>query len=87
MFSAFLLPLWWNNLIGVRSQFDPEHFDFFGNLVKEIVKQRKTTQRRGNDFVQLLMDAYASDKELKEVNFDKLTADMDIDGKQFCHQK
>ncbi len=75
------MPMWFNNLLGIRSQFDPEHFDFFGNLVKEIVKQRKSGQKRGNDFVQLLMDAYATDNELKEVNFEKLIADMDKDGK------
>ncbi|XP_017479440.1 PREDICTED: cytochrome P450 3A41-like [Rhagoletis zephyria] len=85
--AIFLMPMWFNNLLGIRSQFDPEHFDFFGNLVKEIVKQRKSGQKRGNDFVQLLMDAYATDNELKELNFEKLIADMDKDENTSFNEK
>ncbi|XP_017491557.1 PREDICTED: cytochrome P450 3A19-like [Rhagoletis zephyria] len=70
-----------NNSIG----FDDRIFNFFINLAKEIVKQRKADKSGGkaatkrNDLVQLLMDAYVYESDLKDNNYEKLTASADHD--------
>ena len=78
-----VLPRRLNDLLGVRFQFTDKYFDFFADLTREIVKQRRsnvTQQKRHTDLVQLLIDAFVFEDELKNINFNKLAAHMDADG-------
>lgn len=54
-----------------------EDFAFFRQLAKQVVKQRRESSVKRNDFVQLLMDAYVDENELKQTSYDQLTASND----------
>lgn len=77
--SFFVLPNKINHLLNNSVGFDDRIFNFFINLAKEIVKQRKTGGQsvKRNDLVQLLMDAYVYESDLKGDNYEKLTASAD----------
>lgn len=55
---------------------------FIGQMSHEVVKQRRTTGVRRNDFIDLLVNASVSEEELKSDDYDKFTANDDKDGKQ-----
>lgn len=77
--SFFVLPTTINKLLNNSIGFDDRIFNFFINLAKEIVKQRKSGKQsaKRNDLVQLLMDAYVYESDLKGDNYEKLTASVD----------
>lgn len=81
--SFFVLPNSINRMMNNSIGFDDRIFNFFINLAKEIVKQRKADKSSGktatkrNDLVQLLMDAYVYESDLKDNNYEKLTASAD----------
>lgn len=85
---SYGLPMWVNKLLGNELFFDMKPFQFFGELSREIVKQRmveaknhRLSQKRA-DLIQLLMDAFVYEDELMQTgNYDKLAATMDSDGK------
>lgn len=54
-----------------------EDFAFFRELAKQVVKQRRENTVKRNDFVQLLMDAYVDENELKQTSDEQLTASND----------
>ena len=68
--------------------FPADSFNYFRNLTQTIVEQRKSlasstsngsskvVQKR-NDLVQLLIDSYVYEDELKGGGYDKLTATME----------
>lgn len=59
---------------------DDRVVDFFVNLSKAIIKQRKSESgngRKRTDLVQLLMDSFVYESELEGDNYDKLTATAD----------
>ena len=53
---------------------------FIGEMSQEIVKQRRTTGVRRNDFIDLLVNASVSEEELKSDDYNKFTANDDKDG-------
>jgi len=60
--------------------FEPQHFNFFRDLGKSVVQQRKANNaQKRNDLVQLLVDAYVSESDLKNSDYNKLTADFEGD--------
>jgi len=61
--------------------FKPEHFNFFRDLGRQVVKQRKENKLKRNDLIQLLVDANVTEHELKDGDYNKLTADFEGDGK------
>ena len=76
-FATFVFPVPILKLLNIKTFNDPESFEFFINLTKEIVKKRKNENFKRNDLVQLMMDAYVDENELNRVNFDQLTASLD----------
>ncbi|KAH9387714.1 hypothetical protein TYRP_008908 [Tyrophagus putrescentiae] len=71
-----LLPDFLLRLIGLNSFFPREPFEFFINMAKHIVQQRKEEEKGGtrkNDLVQLLIDARVDQKALEEMNYQKMT--------------
>ena len=54
---------------------------FFIDLVKQVIKQRRETSVKRNDFVQLLMDARVSENEIASQDLQKLTASEEMNGK------
>lgn len=72
--SIFFLPKWLLKFLDMRMIFDPEAFTWLINLAREMVRQRKVTGLKRNDFVQLLLDAKVDEKELEKTGYDKLTA-------------
>lgn len=77
----FGAPRWFNDLIGVHFAFSPKYFDYFANLTRTIVQERRKTNTKRNDLVQLLMDAYVYENDLHNTSFDSLTANIDKEGK------
>lgn len=75
-----------NHLFNFRILFPSSSFNFFKNLTQTIVEQRKgssgTGSQKRNDLVQLLIDSFVYEDELKGGGYDKLTASMEHEGKQ-----
>ena len=74
--SVALFPKFVTKFLNIQSEFSPKALDFFTNLAKEIVRQRKTTKLRRNDLVQLMMDAYVDEKELNNTDYQHLSTTM-----------
>lgn len=76
--ALYSFPLWLNNLLGVKHDCNYEATDYFINLCRQIVKQRRAnpTSRR-DDIVQLLIDGSVSLEEIEKSGYDKLTASAD----------
>lgn len=78
--SYFALPRLINDLFGVQHIFNAASFDYATALIREILRQRRQTKvkvdsNKHKDLIQLLMDAYVDESELKKVesgNFDRL---------------
>lgn len=62
-----------------------ENFDFFRQLAKQVVKQRREGNVKRNDFVQLLMDACVDENDLKKSSYEHLTASNEKDGLFLLH--
>ena len=81
--AVFMLPQSFNRLIGNSVGFNDKHFNFFRDISRAVIKQRKQlgngTAKR-NDLVQLMMDAFVYENELQDTNYNKLTASAE-DGK------
>lgn len=72
MMRILLLPMFIRRYLSkIRPQ---ENFAFFRQLAKQVVKQRREGNVKRNDFVQLLMDAYVDESELKKTSYETLTA-------------
>lgn len=74
-----ILPKKFNQLIGNTSRSDPRSTQFFIDLSREIVRQRKSQMhdknfKKPNDLVQLLVEAFVYEEDLKKINYDHLTA-------------
>lgn len=61
--------------------FTEKAFDYFATLTRSILKNRKETNVKRGDLVQLLMDAFVYDSDLKSATYENLTVDTDKDSK------
>src|SRR5699024_10359564 len=78
--GLIFLPRFLLNLLDIRTFLDPESFNFFIDLTKHIVKDRKENPEKfvgRNDLVQLLLDASVEEKEIAAKNYENLTVDAD----------
>lgn len=83
----FTMPKAVNHFFNLRLMFPADSFNYFRNLTQTIVEQRKSgksngsskvvVQNKRNDLVQLLIDSYVYEDELKGGGYDKLTATME----------
>ncbi len=82
----FTMPKAVNHFFNLRLMFPADSFNYFRNLTQTIVEQRKSgksngngnvVQKKRNDLVQLLIDSYVYEDELKGGGYDKLTATME----------
>lgn len=82
------MPKKFNKWIDNETGGDPKVFNFFIELSREIVNQRKKqagSKNKRNDLVQLMMDAFVYDEDLK--GFDKLEATEENDHENVEHEK
>lgn len=78
----FLLPDAVNRAIGNSIGLSDKRFNFFRDLARAIIKQRKEAKLAANgekskqrsDIVQLMIDAYVYEDNLRETNYEKLKA-------------
>lgn len=75
------MPLWFNNLVGVRIHVNPKPVDFFMSLARELIKQRKASGTRRLDLLQFLMDTAVNQDEIDKLNYNQLTANTEVDSK------
>lgn len=67
-------PTWLLKLFQVKSLFPDKPFQFFIEVSEHILKQRKEgISAPRNDLVQLLMDARVDQKDIEQMNYDKMT--------------
>ncbi|XP_017463212.1 PREDICTED: probable cytochrome P450 6a14, partial [Rhagoletis zephyria] len=57
--------------------FTERAFDYFAKLTKSILKQRRESSGKRGDLVQLLMDAYVYENDLKNATYENLTANTE----------
>ena len=67
------------NAINVTTWFDQGSFQYFIDLTRQILRQRKVEEEENekvkrNDFVQLMVDSFVYDQDLADQDYDKLTA-------------
>ncbi|KAI2810612.1 hypothetical protein BLOT_001775 [Blomia tropicalis] len=75
---SYALPRPLLNLLGITTFFPDNSLKFFIDLTSKIIEDRKSKPNvKGNDFIQLMIDAYAYEDDLKTSNYDSLTATMD----------
>ena len=79
--SILILPRRILDLLGLRHFFRQDSFEFFVSLTRNVIEQRKNAKVKPNDLVQLMIDSFAYEDDLKEVSYDKLTASIENDGK------
>lgn len=80
--AVFALPRRVLNLLNITTWFDQNSFDYFINLTKQILQQRKLeegTSTKRNDFVQLMVDSFVYDDALQNTDYSKLTASANED--------
>ena len=68
------------SIANMKFPFPLKSFNFFRDLTKSVVDQRKKDSKTGmkrNDLVQLLMDSFVYETDLDNTNYDKLTATAD----------
>lgn len=80
--SYLSMPRWFNDFIGVTLPIPAKPFEFFVDLTKEVLKQRKAGGHSGkSDLVQLFIESYAYDTEVADDgNYDHLTASAGVEG-------
>ena len=87
--AVFALPRRFLHIIGIKTIFPDDALEFFVNLCKSVIQDRKeqanaAAATKRNDLLQLLMDAFVYEKELKNMtNFDQLTVDIESEGRIF----
>ena len=74
--AILLFPVPLLRLLNIKSFQSPKPFEFFVDLAKEIVRQRKATKSKRNDLVQLMMDAYVDEKDLNNTDYQHLSTNM-----------
>lgn len=78
LLSIVFLPSWFLRLMGIETMFPPEPFNFFANLSRHIVKQRKSEHSKPkHDLVQLLIDASVDQKDIENTNYKTMTITED----------
>ena len=71
--SVFMLPKRILKFIGIEHFFSPKIFQFFIDLTRHVVAERKSGQtNKRNDLVQLMMDASVDQKDLDAMNYEKM---------------
>lgn len=85
--SMLIMPKCFNNFFNLRIVFPEKNFNFFRDLAKTVIRERKEgnkNQTKRNDLVQLLVDSYVYESDLKEENenraYEKLAASMEVEG-------
>ena len=71
----FILPKWLLRTLGMLHPFVEDSFNFFVKISKEIM-QRKTDKE---NLVKLIREAHISENDLKNLNYNKLTATADAE--------
>lgn len=80
--SALLLPRWFNALVGVTNFMNPVSFEYMTRVAEAMIKGRKSQGgAKRADLLQQLIDSEVSEEELKQANFDQLTAGMEKNSK------
>lgn len=79
LLSFFAMPKSFNRWVGAELGFNMKPFNFFVDLSRAILAQRKAENGkvRRTDLVQLMTDAFVYEDELQKTNYDKLTATAD----------
>lgn len=77
--SLFFMPDAFNRFIGNSIGLSDKRFNFFRDLSRAILKQRKEeakglSKKNRTDIVQLMIDAFVYEDSLKDTNYQKLTA-------------
>ena len=85
LLAVFLFPTFLLKLLNIQTATDQKSFEFFVNLAKEIVRQRKIQKSKRNDLVQLMMDAYVDEKDLNNTDYQHLSATMNDGNTHFCN--
>ena len=71
--AILILPRKILKFLKIEHFFTPKIFQFFIDLTRHVVDQRKSGQTsKRNDLVQLLMDASVDQKDLDQMNYDKM---------------
>ena len=60
---TFILPGWLLKVLGIKWHVDQASNQYVIDLAKQIINERKTSGVKGNDFLQLLVDARAEDSD------------------------
>ena len=64
--------------LNIKTLGNPASFEFFHQLTREIIRQRKSSKASPkNDLVQLMIDAEVDENNLSSIDFDNLTATID----------
>ncbi|KAJ6223024.1 hypothetical protein RDWZM_001569 [Blomia tropicalis] len=82
---AFMLSKTFLRLLNIKTFFDPNAFQYFIDLLSEILSQRKKSVSR-DDLVQLMIDSYVDEKDLSNNNYDHLVASSELHEKTEIHQ-
>lgn len=79
LLSFFAMPKRFNRWVGAELGFNMKPFNFFVDLSRAILAQRKAENGKVHrtDLVQLMTDAFVYEDELQKTNYDKLTATAD----------
>lgn len=73
--AMYAFPLWLNNLVGVHHDLNHEASEYFFDLCRQIVKQRRANPSfRRNDIVQILLESSVSLEDIEKSGYDKLAA-------------
>lgn len=72
--ASLILPRRLNTLLGIKSPLPDGPTEFYIQLCRQMVQQRKNSQSKRNDFIQMLMDSFVYESDLTGQNYDKLTA-------------
>lgn len=74
---ALSMPLWLNNLLGIKNLLPPAEMNYLLELLKNVVEARikqGEISHKKTDLVQLLLNASISKKELNNLDYNSLTA-------------
>ncbi|XP_075677184.1 cytochrome P450 3A41-like [Dermatophagoides pteronyssinus] len=82
MLAVLTFPKFLLNLLNIRFLFSPESFEYFCNLTREIIRQRKTMKQKPVDLLQLMLEAEVDEKVIDDNNFDNLEATDDQSDEQ-----
>lgn len=75
------MPRWFNDLVGVDMQLNPKPFNFFTQLAREVIQQRKANRTRHRDLLQFLIDSTVDESDIEKLNYGQMTADTETDCK------